>query len=164
MTYLAPVKDMLFAMEHLAGIEQVAGLPAFGEAGLETAQAVLQECARFCEGVVAPLNVPGDQHPSTFKDGAVTTPPGFRQAFEQYAQGGWQGLQHPPAYGGQGLPILLNQIPAWLGVPISTATASHLEYMIFGALIVFFLIVEPHGLARLWAIGKEKLRLWPFPH
>ena len=62
------------------------------------------------------------------------------------------------------LPILLNRVPAWLGAPISTATASHLEFMIFGALIVFFLIVEPHGLARLWAIGKEKLRLWPFPH
>jgi branched-chain amino acid transport system permease protein len=62
------------------------------------------------------------------------------------------------------LPILLNQIPAALGIPISTAMASHLEFMIFGALIVFFLIVEPHGLARLWAIGKEKLRLWPFPH
>ena len=62
------------------------------------------------------------------------------------------------------LPILLNQVPAWLGVPVSTAMASHLEFMIFGALIVFFLIVEPHGLARLWAIGKEKLRLWPFPH
>jgi branched-chain amino acid transport system permease protein len=62
------------------------------------------------------------------------------------------------------LPILLNRGPEWLGVPISTATASHLEFMIFGALIVFFLIVEPHGLARLWAIGKEKLRLWPFPH
>jgi len=62
------------------------------------------------------------------------------------------------------LPILLNQVPAWMGVPISTAMASHLEFMIFGALIVFFLIVEPHGLARLWAIGKEKLRLWPFPH
>jgi branched-chain amino acid transport system permease protein len=62
------------------------------------------------------------------------------------------------------LPILLNQIPHWLGVPISTATASHMEFMIFGALIVLFLIVEPHGLARLWAIGKEKLRLWPFPH
>jgi branched-chain amino acid transport system permease protein len=62
------------------------------------------------------------------------------------------------------LPILLNQIPQWLGVPISTSTASHLEFMIFGALIVLFLIVEPHGLARLWAIGKEKLRLWPFPH
>ena len=62
------------------------------------------------------------------------------------------------------LPIMLNQVPAWLGVPISTAMASHLEFMIFGALIVFFLIVEPHGLARLWSIGKEKLRLWPFPH
>ena len=62
------------------------------------------------------------------------------------------------------LPILLNRVPDWLGMPISTATASHLEAMIFGALIVFFLIVEPHGLARLWAIGREKLRLWPFPH
>ncbi len=62
------------------------------------------------------------------------------------------------------VPIALNQIPAMLGVPISTATASHLELMIFGALIVFFLIAEPHGLARLWAVGKQKLRLWPFPH
>ena len=62
------------------------------------------------------------------------------------------------------LPILLNQVPHWLGMPMSTAMVSHLEFMIFGALIVFFLIVEPHGLARLWAIGKEKLRLWPFPH
>ena len=62
------------------------------------------------------------------------------------------------------LPIVLDQAPLWLGAGISTATASHLAFMIFGALIVVFLIVEPHGLARLWAIGKEKLRLWPFPH
>ncbi len=62
------------------------------------------------------------------------------------------------------LPILLNQMPTWLGIPLSTAAITHLEFMIFGALIVFFLIVEPHGLARLWSIGKEKLRLWPFPH
>jgi branched-chain amino acid transport system permease protein len=62
------------------------------------------------------------------------------------------------------LPIVLNQIPLWFGIPISTATAAHLEAMIFGALIIFFLIAEPHGLARLWAIAKEKLRLWPFPH
>jgi branched-chain amino acid transport system permease protein len=62
------------------------------------------------------------------------------------------------------LPILLNQLPGWFGVSISTALASHLEFMIFGALIVFFLIVEPHGLARLWSTAKEKLRLWPFPH
>ena len=62
------------------------------------------------------------------------------------------------------VPIFLNQLPTILGIPISTATISHLEFMIFGALIVFFLIVEPHGLARLWAVGKQKLRLWPFPH
>jgi branched-chain amino acid transport system permease protein len=62
------------------------------------------------------------------------------------------------------LPLMLNQLPTWLGIPLSTAMISHIEVMIFGALIVFFLIVEPHGLARLWAVGKEKLRLWPFPH
>ncbi len=62
------------------------------------------------------------------------------------------------------LPIILDNAPYWFGIPIDTALASHLTFMIFGALIVFFLIVEPHGLARLWSIGKEKLRLWPFPH
>jgi branched-chain amino acid transport system permease protein len=62
------------------------------------------------------------------------------------------------------LPIVLTQIPGWFGVSMSTALASHLEFMIFGSLIVFFLIVEPHGLARLWSTAKEKLRLWPFPH
>jgi branched-chain amino acid transport system permease protein len=62
------------------------------------------------------------------------------------------------------LPLLLNQLPQWLSVPISTAMISHLEAMIFGSLIVFFLIVEPLGLARLWRIAKEKLRLWPFPY
>jgi branched-chain amino acid transport system permease protein len=65
-------------------------------------------------------------------------------------------------------PIVLNQaLPALgslVGVTISTAAVSHTEFMLFGALIVYFLIVEPHGLARLWSIGKEKLRLWPFPH
>ncbi len=62
------------------------------------------------------------------------------------------------------LPLVLNQLPTWLGISWSTATISHIEGMTFGALIVFFLIVEPHGLARLWATAKEKLRLWPFPH
>ena len=62
------------------------------------------------------------------------------------------------------LPIALNRLPAAVGMPIDTALAAHLESMIFGALIVFFLIVEPHGIARLWSTAKEKLRLWPFPH
>lgn len=62
------------------------------------------------------------------------------------------------------MPLMLNQMPGWLGMELSTALISHIEIMIFGSLIIFFLIVEPHGLARLWAVGKEKLRLWPFPH
>ena len=62
------------------------------------------------------------------------------------------------------VPIFLNQLPYWIGIPLSTATISHIEFMLFGAMIVFFLIVEPNGLARLWATAKEKLRLWPFPY
>jgi len=104
MSYVAPLQDMLFNMEHLAGLDQVAQLPGFEEAGLDTAQAVLEECAKFAQGVVAPLNRPGDLAPSSWKDGVVTTSEGFKQAFRQYAEGGWQGLQHPVDFGGQGLP------------------------------------------------------------
>ncbi|WP_372661849.1 acyl-CoA dehydrogenase [Hydrogenophaga sp.] len=104
MSYTAPLKDMLFDIEHLARIDQIAHLPGFEDAGLETAQAVLEECAKFNEGVVAPLNREGDLNPSSFKAGVVTTTPGFKEAFKQYAEGGWQGLQHPVDFGGQGLP------------------------------------------------------------
>ncbi|MBP7545163.1 MAG: acyl-CoA dehydrogenase [Acidovorax sp.] len=104
MSYQAPVKDMLFAIEHLANIQQVAQIPCFEDAGLDTAAAVLEECAKFNEGVVAPLNWEGDKNPSSWKDGVVTTTPGFAQAYRQFAEGGWQGLQHPLDFGGQGLP------------------------------------------------------------
>ena len=104
MSYVAPVKDMLFAMQHLARIDEIARLPGFEDAGLETAQAVLEECAKLNESVMAPLNWEGDKVPSSFHDGKVSTTPGFKEAFRQYVEGGWQGLQHPVAYGGQGLP------------------------------------------------------------
>ena len=104
MSYTAPLKDMLFNIEHLARIDQVAAMPGFEDAGLETAQAVLEECAKLNEGVLAPLNWEGDKNPSTFKAGVVTTTPGFKEAFKQYTEGGWQGLQHPVDFGGQGLP------------------------------------------------------------
>ncbi len=104
MSYVAPIKDMLFCMKELADLERIAALPGFEDAGLDTAQAVLEECANFTQGVVAPLNVEGDRNPSTWKDGAVTTTPGFKEAFRQFAEGGWQGLQHPADFGGQNLP------------------------------------------------------------
>ena len=104
MSYRAPVADMLFVMKELAGLEAVSKLPGFEEAGLDTAQAVLEECARFNEQVVAPLDRAGDTDPSSWKDGVVKTTPGFKAAFRQFAEGGWQGLQHPSQFGGQGLP------------------------------------------------------------
>jgi len=104
MSYTAPLKDMLFNIQHLAHIDQIAALPGFEDAGLDTAQAVLEEAAKFNEGVLSPLNWEGDKNPSSWKDGAVTATPGFKAAFKQFAEGGWQGLQHPTEYGGQGLP------------------------------------------------------------
>jgi branched-chain amino acid transport system permease protein len=62
------------------------------------------------------------------------------------------------------MPILLTNVPHWLGVSMSVALQKEIELMVFGGLIIMFLIVEPHGLARLWQISKEKLRLWPFPY
>ncbi|MGF6957854.1 acyl-CoA dehydrogenase [Paraburkholderia youngii] len=108
MSYVAPLKDMLFAITELAGIDQLAGLPGCEDASADTARAVLEEAARLHEGVLAPLNVDGDRNPSTWKDGAVSATAGFKGAFRQFTEGGWQGLQHPSEYGGQDLPKLLS--------------------------------------------------------
>jgi alkylation response protein AidB-like acyl-CoA dehydrogenase len=107
MSYQAPLKDMLFAMQELAGLAKVSALPGFEDYDIDTAQAVLEESAKFCEGVVAPLNWEGDKNPSSWKDRAVTTTPGFKEAFKQFAEGGWQGVIHPSEFGGQGLPKLI---------------------------------------------------------
>ncbi len=104
MSYRAPLQDMLFNIRHLANIEQIAAIPGFEDAGFDTAQAVLEEAAKFNEGVLSPLNWDGDRNPSSWHQGVVTATPGFKQAFAQFAEAGWQGLQHPVAFGGQGLP------------------------------------------------------------
>ena len=110
MPYVAPVKDMLFVMNELAGLSDVVAYPSYAEAGadVDLAPAILEESAKFNQDVVAPLNWAGDQQPSSLKDGVVTTTPGFKEAFEQYAQAGWQGVIHPPEFGGQGLPKLIS--------------------------------------------------------
>jgi alkylation response protein AidB-like acyl-CoA dehydrogenase len=121
MSYVAPVKDMLFNIQHLAHIEQIAQLPGFEDAGLDTAQAVLEESAKFTEGVLDPLNWEGDKNPSSLKDGVVTATPGFKEAFKQFTDGGWQGLQHPTDFGGQGLP---KTIGAACGEMVNSANMS----------------------------------------
>ncbi|WP_322016149.1 acyl-CoA dehydrogenase [Paraburkholderia sp. J12] len=103
MSYAAPVKDMVFVLEQLADIAKIATLPGLEDSNAETAQAVLDEAAKFNAEVIAPLNVVGDTQPSTWRDGAVTATPGFAEAFRQFGEGGWQGVVHPSAFGGQGL-------------------------------------------------------------
>ncbi|MBC7513730.1 MAG: acyl-CoA dehydrogenase [Herminiimonas sp.] len=107
MTYRAPLKDMLFVMNELAGLEAVNTLPGCEDATPETVEAVLEENAKFCSEVIAPLNWIGDQQPSFWREGAVTTTPGFKEAFKAFGDAGWQGVQHPADFGGQGLPKLV---------------------------------------------------------
>ena len=107
MTYTAPLKDMLFVIDELADLDAIAALPGFEDATRDTAQAVLEENARFCQDVVAPLNRAGDVTPSSWKDGVVTTTKGFKEAFKAYGEAGWQGVQHDVEFGGQGLPKLI---------------------------------------------------------
>ena len=107
MSYTAPLKEMAFVMNELAGLSAISALPGCEDATPETAEAVLEENARFCSEVVAPLNWAGDLQPSSWKDGVVTTTKGFKEAFKSFGEAGWQGVQHPVEFGGQGLPKLL---------------------------------------------------------
>ncbi len=108
MSYTAPIKDMLFVMHELAGLKAIQQLPGCEEATDETVQAVLEENARFMGEVVAPLNWSGDTQPGGWSDGNVTTSPGFRAAFRSFVEAGWQGIQHPSEFGGQGLPKVVS--------------------------------------------------------
>lgn len=107
MTYAAPLADMRFALEEAAGLDRVIGLPGYEAADPDLAAAVLSEAARFAEGELAPLNQPGDRTGSILENGVVRTPAGFCEAYQRYVEGGWSGLTADPAYGGQGLPLVL---------------------------------------------------------
>jgi butyryl-CoA dehydrogenase len=107
MSYTAPIKDMLFVMNELAGLSAVNALPGCEDATQDTVEAVLEENGKFCSGVVAPLNHASDKEPSYWHDGQVTTSAGFKDAFKAFAEAGWQGVQHPVEFGGQGLPKLV---------------------------------------------------------
>jgi alkylation response protein AidB-like acyl-CoA dehydrogenase len=104
--YKAPLRDMRFLINEVFDFPaHYRGLSNGKDADPETVDAILQECAKLCEEVLSPLNLSGDQEGCTLKDGVVTTPKGFKDAYAQFIAGGWQGLSHPVEYGGQGLPI-----------------------------------------------------------
>jgi butyryl-CoA dehydrogenase len=107
MHYNAPLKELYFIITELAPLSKLNQLPGYEEATSETAEFILEEHARFCKEVIAPLNPIGDQKPSYYDNGSVYTSPGFKKAYQQYIEAGWQSLQHPTQFQGQGLPKLI---------------------------------------------------------
>ncbi len=107
MSYAAPLRDMQFVLHELAGFDEIAKLPGNEELSAELVEQILEENAKFAAGVLAPLNRPGDEEGSVWKDGEVTTPKGFKDAYRQFVEGGWNALQFPAEFGGQGLPKLV---------------------------------------------------------
>ncbi|GAB3428964.1 acyl-CoA dehydrogenase [Massilia solisilvae] len=106
-SYIAPLKDMQFVLNELANLSEISQLPGCEDATPDTVEAVLEENAKFCGEVIAPLNHPSDKEPSFWHDGNVTTSKGFKEAFRGFVEAGWQGVQHPAEFGGQGLPKLV---------------------------------------------------------
>jgi len=105
--YVAPLKDMRFVLNELAGLGEVAKLPGYEEATSETVDAILEEASKFASEVLDPINYSGDQEGSNWKDGKVTTPKGFKEGYKQYTEAGWPALPFEAEYGGQGLPKLV---------------------------------------------------------
>ena len=107
MTYRAPVRDIRFALEEIAAMDGLTATGGFPEFSSDLTPAILDEAAKLANDVLAPLNWTGDRHGCTLEDGAVTTPPGFKKAYAQFVDGGWQGLQFSTDAGGMGLPKAL---------------------------------------------------------
>ena len=105
--YVAPLKDMQFVLTELAGLDEVAKLPGCEDVSVELVEQILEESGKFCAEVLSPLNQSGDAEGSKWDQGKVTTPKGFIAAYKQFVEGGWNALQFPPEFGGQGLPKLV---------------------------------------------------------
>ncbi len=106
--YIAPVRDMQFVLQELAGLDQVAQLPGYEEATPDLVDAVLEEAAKFAGEVLSPLNYSGDQEGATWQDKAVTMPAGFKDAYRLFAESGWPALACETEWGGQGLPKVVS--------------------------------------------------------
>jgi butyryl-CoA dehydrogenase len=108
MTYRAPVSDIVFTMRHVAGLDRALADGLYPDLGADLAQTILEEAGRFANDVIAPLNREGDRRGVTLNDGAITTAPGWKEAYKAWTEAGWNALPGPAEYGGQGLPTLLN--------------------------------------------------------
>ena len=102
--YSAPLKDMAFVLNRVLDLKGVSSLPGYEAAEPALVEQVLEEANKLARDVLAPLNAPGDRAGSRIENGVVRTPDGFKQAYGQFTQGGWNGVPFDPDYGGQGLP------------------------------------------------------------
>src|SRR5262245_13944917 len=108
MSYQAPLKDMRFVLNELAGLGEVAKLPGYQDATPDTVDAILEEASKFASEVLDPINLSGDKEGSKYADGEVRTPKGFKEAYKKFCEGGWNALPFEPEWGGQGLPRLVS--------------------------------------------------------
>jgi acyl-CoA dehydrogenase len=108
MTYRTPVSDIAFTLKHSAGLSGALEDGLYGDLTEDVVDAVLEEAGKYASDVIAPLNAVGDRHGTPLKDGAITMPPGWKEAYTGWAQAGWNGLAGPTEWGGQGLPHALN--------------------------------------------------------
>ncbi|HEV8644468.1 MAG TPA: acyl-CoA dehydrogenase N-terminal domain-containing protein, partial [Burkholderiales bacterium] len=107
-TYAAPIRDMKFVINELVGLDQISALPGCEEVTPDLVDAVLEEAGKFAAGVLDPLNKVGDRTGARLNDDVVTAAPGFKEAFRQFSEGGWTGLNCDPQFGGQGLPHIIS--------------------------------------------------------
>jgi len=107
MIYNAPVKDMLFLIDEWIGMDKITALPGYEDLDRETLQFIIEEAGKFCSSELLSINRQGDEHGVTFNDGIVKAPPGFKEAYRKFIDGGWTGVDAEPEHGGQGLPRLV---------------------------------------------------------
>jgi alkylation response protein AidB-like acyl-CoA dehydrogenase len=120
-TYVAPVKDMLFAMNELAGLQEIVGLPGNEEVSSDLVEAILDEAGKFASEVVDPLNKVGDKQGNKWNNGVVTTADGFKEAYATFCETGWNGMPASTEFGGQGLPVTVSTavLEMWKSASIS---------------------------------------------
>src|SRR5665213_3078840 len=119
--YTAPLADMHFTLDVIAGLPAIARLPGLDHASPDVVDAVLEEAGKFAGGVLSPLNVIGDRQGSRLENGIVRTPDGFKDAYRKYVDGGWNALPFAPDHGGQGLPhaLAISVMEMWISAKLA---------------------------------------------
>jgi len=136
--YKAPLRDMHFVLQELAGLAEIAKLPGCEEINAQLVDQILEESAKFASGVLSPLNKPADREGSTWDKGKVITPKGFKEAYRQFVEAGWNALQAPAEHGGQGLPKIVSTpvVEMWKSANLSFSLVTMLTAGAVEALIL----------------------------